>query len=56
MKKTILTAIILVIGLLVPAPEPTGIGGCWELEPLCGPGDKAVCICNSLDVCRWICP
>lgn len=38
-----------------PETERGGIGGCFELEPLCGIASSAVCLCDDLQRCRWVC-
>lgn len=38
-----------------PAPEPQGYGSCYELKPLCPPGQDPVCVCNTNNSCNWAC-
>lgn len=59
MRNLILAAVI-AIGVATPTPaEPIVVQqqqqSCWGFPPLCGPGDKAVCVCGW-NGCRYVCP
>lgn len=56
MTKTSLAVTLVAALFSAPEPEPR-VSKCIEIEPICMPGQHAVCYCESdisLD-CRWMC-
>lgn len=38
-----------------PTPEPEGVGSCWEIKPMCFAGQHAICLCDIVQNCFWVC-
>ncbi len=36
-------------------PEPTGIGSCYEVAPICLYPQAPLCICDQQMRCMWVC-